>query len=800
MLSLLLLVAGLSWGQQQNLVPRAFRDFSGGYVDNVDPSNLKPNESPALLNVFVDDPVGSVRPRNGFTQCGTTPSGNPATALYSYNKADGTRRLLVSDNATVWSTPDCTNWITVRSGLSSSDQIYFSTVRDEVWMVNGTTWPSTWNGSTSTVLDGRANTPTTPTIPKCSFIEFWKERVWCGAPVGEPSAIYFSALTDSNGNDLSPSTGSLSWPADNVFQIDENAGSRLYGIKAYKNRLYAFKDNGIWEVGFNNEFDNFVRKTFASVGSRFQTSIIEREGLLEFAGRDGLYAFDGDNSIRISQKIENKYAALNQPLVSQNYKTWTQSSDFTVGQLSSATANATPGSVTLNTQPAALTNGNFELGFLSPWHCTVNAAPIYCKIHQHGVDGITDGNGSGSAAIEGTYSAVLYSTVAMNEYGLYIFDNAGSTRTTLTYNNGDFAINAVTTKTIDTSGYSGTVVRLHFNLVNGLGAVVGDLYSGTFTARGQLTFQYEVAAPHTGSGGFRKLDNFQSPQYLSSGTWTSEIYNTVAVSTWGAFNATSETNGGSVNYEIRYGVDDTAVGAMAFQAITPGSIIPAATNQIKVQLRARLVAPTDLDATPELQDVQISWNSGGNNTQKIYSWAWKNALWLSASSGTATTNNIVIHKTKLPLDAFTLHDLKIGPMTTYNDNFYAGASSHSAIYRMDTGTNDNGAAISWFWESKDENFGLPNNPKRLTEVNADYRNNNSCNIRFGYVRNQDTTYCVGNAPSATALGQGVGSRRLNFNSDPGYTFRFKVCDDQLDQAPTIIGIGGWTVPTPRRGD
>lgn len=140
-------------------------------------------------------------------------------------------------------------------------------------------------------------------------------------------------------------------------------------------------------------------------------------------------------------------------------------------------------------------------------------------------------------------------------------------------------------------------------------------------------------------------------------------------------------------------------------------------------------------------------------------------------------------------------------MARFNDNFYAASSTWSAIYRMDYGTNDNGAAIPWHWESRDENWGIPNNAKQLQEIDTDYRNNSACNIRIGYVQDQDTTYCVGNFPSPNALlASGVGSRKLNFNGGPAYTYRFKICDDQKDQVPTIVGIQAFAKPINRRGD
>jgi hypothetical protein len=801
-LALILGLVSVGWAQPQpNLAPVAYRDFSGGYVDNVDPSQLKPSESPDMVNVVVDDPVGSLKPRKGFALCGNLPSGNIPTNIYEYSRSDGTRRLIATDNSTVYSTPDCQAWTTIVSGMSSSAQVYFATVRDKLWIVNGSTWPATWDGTSYTLLDGRTNTPN-PAPPKCSFIEFWKERVWCGAPSGDPSGVAFSALTsaDSNAADLDPSTGTLSWPASNVFEIDQNAGSRVYGVKAYRNRLYAFKDNGVWEIGFESEFNNFVRKTYASVGSRYQTSITEADGILYFTGRDGIYAFDGDNALRISAKIDNKFKALNQPLISQNYKTWTSKTDYDQGSYSSATANDIAGAITISSQPASFTNGRFETGLLFP---------------MYGVETTTSPSGTGYAGIisaasnpkaegsviEGSYSAQALAYCAGDgpqTAALYIYNTAGTTVTTVS----SFS-SSLSTVTVDLTAFAGQTLTLHFyaNIFADTGyASSAHLYSSTFTAHGILSFQAATRGCGTYTG-FTALDNFQQFVYFSSGVWKSEIYNAVAVSTWGAFTATDISNGGSIAYGIRYGATSNLLQASSFQPITPGSIIPASITQTFIQLIATMTANTDLVHSPQVGPLQIAWNSGGNNTQKIYAGEWQNTLWVSASSGTATTNNIVLRRAKTPLDAWMPMGMQIGPMARFNDSFYGGASTHSAIYRLDYGTNDDGAAISWSWASKDENWGLPNNAKYLQEMDADYRNNAACNIRMGYVQDQNTTYCVGTAPSPNAiLASGTGSRRLNFNGGPAYTYRFKICDDQKDQVPTIIGVTGHARVINRRGD
>ena len=814
-LAALSLIVGLVSAQQlPQTIPTSIRDFSGGMVDNVDPVNLKSNESPDLLNVKIDDPVGSIKPRSGFLQCGTIPSGNTPTGLYEYTRSDGSRRLIATDNANIYSTPDCVAWTTIQTGLSSSAQVHFKTIRDKLWMVNGSTWPRTWDGTTTTVLDGVAAT-TPDNVPYCSYIEFWKERVWCGAPSGSPSAVNFSALTSADGSDLDPSTGTLSWPAINVFQIDQNAGSRLYGLKAYRNRLYAFKDNGIWEIGFDSDFNNFVRKTYSSVGSRYQSSIYEVDGILHFVGRDGIYAFDGDNAIRISEKIKNKFATLNQPIISQNYKIWDTQTQLGAGTFTQTSSLTVIGSVVTTGAESSVTNADFELGNLTDWTQAVSGTS--CGTGE-GVPCPCTGTGftaSNTSPIAGVYSGAI-------KYGLCIYDSGGATcggdnpegTPTHTYSilDGDSAVVlgpttiSVGVNTVDLTALTTNYIRFRATGSNGTGGYSGTMAPITVNTSAALTFQ--ASSTQEGSGSncetfFQtlRIDDVTYNAFASTGAWVSEQYNAVTVSTWGAFNANSSLNGGSIIYQIRVGKNTADISTKTWTTITPGTAINGTTSDVYVQTSASFTTVADALRSPELTSMQVSWNSGGSNTQQIYSFGNNNSLWISASSGTASTNNMVFQRAKNPLDAWMLHDLQIGPMAAFNDVFYAAASTHSAIYRMDYGTNDNGRAIPWHWTSRDENYGLPNNAKQMREMVADFRNNAACNIRVGFVQDANTTYCVGNTPAPNAnLVNGVGSRRLFFNGGPAYTYRFKVCDDTLDQVPVITGLGSYATPIQRRGD
>lgn len=780
LLGLLTLAANLCFGQQTPLIGANYRDFSGGYVDYVAPSNLQPNQSPNLLNVKIDDPPGSLKPREGLLQCGITPSGLKPTLLYeyNYNSGGGVPRFIVSDSSTVWQTQDCITFTTVTQKMAGGPLPSIATVRDRIWLVNRTTHVVTWDGSSESLLDGRTNTPN-PAPPRFNYIEFWNERVWGARTTTNPSGVYFSDLTDSNGNDLDPSTGTLAWPADNIIQIAQENGSPIYGIKVYRNALYVFKENGIWRIDFNGPFDITVSKTLSSAGTRYQTSIVEHDNLLFFAGIDGLYAFDGDRAVRVSDNFRNKFNSVNQTAVNQSQKTWDTTSDFNAGTYSSTTANDISGSVTLSSRTGTI--ANFDAGGL----IDISSNAFVCIPRT----GYSVGDACGPIAGPvwdgfGAYTAKVFGDNGIDSGTMYIIKKVDGS--TLAYT-GDGTLgvlssgsSAPSTYTVNSSAYSGTVVFLRFT---GGGT---SLYTSTFTIGSELTFQYLNT-----DRGLNWLDNIQSKLYFSSGVWTSEIHNLVEVSSFSTFDAESVAGGGSIAYSIRVGTSATAITQNAYTSISPGSLITGTTADIYVQVKATFTAVSTLDATPELQNVTVNTIRGNGSSQAIYSFSFGGNLYVTAATGTATTNNIVFVRSRLPLDSWTLYDWQIGPMAEFNDKFYSGASTHSAISRMNYGTNDGGAAINWFWESREETWERPNIRKYLMEITLDYRRGTETALGAGYSKDGGASYTT---KTTNAAGSGRGTSRLFVAGTNATDYRLKLSGSTLDGTVTVLGITGWARP------
>lgn len=601
----LALFATPTHAQNPTLTPATFADFTGGLNDRDDPANLKANESPDLLNVIIDE--GAIKPRGGYITCGKLPSGSVPTEMYNYSKSDGTQYLIVADNTNVYQTADCSNWTRIVTGQSATNKPTFRTVRDDLWFVNGATWAYKWDGSTTTILDGGANTPS-PAPPRGRYIEFWRERVWIASTSGDPSLLAFSAIVDSAGNDITPSTGTGAWPATNTLYIDRDGGSRIYGIKAYRDNIYVFKGNGIWRVDFRNDFDIQVIKTLSSVGSRFGSSIVEKDNVLHFVGPDGIYAFDGDNSVRLSDKISNKFRTISQPLTAEGTKIWTNQSDFEDGTFINSTATESPGSVVIVGTTGLVNNGGFETGSFSPWTCV--------RVGPNGGCGIGTGE-----AFTGVFGASVTASAASLIISLYVFDTAGTTVAERSHPLETAAY------TLNTSSGQGRLGRLHFATIDQVGNE-GHLYSPVITIGSIVRYNAGISAI-----GFGRLDDVEITVYEATATWTSDTYEAVGLSSWSFFDAESRTRGGSISYQVRVGSSALNVSTATWSGILAGSLIPGATWENFIQVRANLNAPSDLQNTPSLDSVSVGFLKGGSQTQTIYGASWKNRYWFTSNSG-----------------------------------------------------------------------------------------------------------------------------------------------------------------------
>jgi hypothetical protein len=120
------------------------------------------------------------------------------------------------------------------------------------------------------------------------------------------SRIYFSNIK---------TTGT--WTATDFIEIAKDDGQEITGIKVLSDRLVVFKTRSIYNVFFTGDVDiPFILpgggKSNSAVGCIAPYTIQELNNGLVFLSHDGFYFYDGINSFKISDKINDTVVGLNQ--------------------------------------------------------------------------------------------------------------------------------------------------------------------------------------------------------------------------------------------------------------------------------------------------------------------------------------------------------------------------------------------------------------------------------------------------------------------------------------------------------
>lgn len=286
--------------------PISFGDisFNGGLNSAAGPFALSNAESPELVNIDFDI-FGSIVSRNGYLNLSPASLGSfNSDGLYWFEYIDGssTSRKLVNvangkfykmDTDLVSGEPD-TAWDDATGGmtLTADNMCDFTTWHNKVFVVNGLNTPVQYNGTSLTA----GTLPVNVTRPK--YIEQFQNylfylNVYVNG-VREGSRFYWSDLNDES-----------VFPATSFIRVSDNDGTEITGGKVLSDRLVLFKERTIHNVfaTFDPDIPFTVQKSNSSVGCVAPWSIQDTQNNIVFLSQDGFYVYDGNNSIKISDKI-----------------------------------------------------------------------------------------------------------------------------------------------------------------------------------------------------------------------------------------------------------------------------------------------------------------------------------------------------------------------------------------------------------------------------------------------------------------------------------------------------------------
>jgi len=292
--------------------PFAFIKLGGGLNDTAGPLSVADNESPDLQNIDFDK-FGSIMPRRGYDILNTTAISDGANTITNsslglyYYKSPSTEKAInvVLDKVYKMDSLDGT-WDDITEThtplyTGSEQHVDFVTFKSKLFLTNNYDVPQQWSGSGSmsdmTVVSG---------LTRAKCIEVFQNYFFMANVVvsgtSAPTRLYYSAIKDET-----------SWNAADNLEIGYEDGEDIVALKVLGDRLIVYKERSIWYVVFTGNVDIpfLAFRSNSSVGCAAQFSVQRVNNTHIFVSWDGLYYFDGINSYKLSDKVNNTFRGLN---------------------------------------------------------------------------------------------------------------------------------------------------------------------------------------------------------------------------------------------------------------------------------------------------------------------------------------------------------------------------------------------------------------------------------------------------------------------------------------------------------
>jgi len=271
-------------------------DFSGGLNQRVNATMIKDNQSPDLLNCYIDN--GAIVKRSGCRRWNATAlDTKPVTSLTRYYREDGTKKLIGLCDDTLYYIPDNGGAATALTGatFTSGSRLEFSTYINNLYLCNQEDGYFKYDNSTITA-------PTD--APAARWImPHGDNRMWTANSENERSRVWFSGDSD-------PTSWAIN---DDYFEVSSDDGDEITGLSSFVDDLIIFKDNSIWVATgtYDPENELALTKRVSDAGCSAGRSIATINNRIYFLGKEGVYEFDGVAARLISEAVESTVKGIN---------------------------------------------------------------------------------------------------------------------------------------------------------------------------------------------------------------------------------------------------------------------------------------------------------------------------------------------------------------------------------------------------------------------------------------------------------------------------------------------------------
>jgi len=280
-------------------------NFNGGLNTTGGPLSLKENESPDLQNVDFSK-FGSVIKRNGYTTLNSSaiassPEGD-GLHWYEFDSSGTLTRFAVSVADGKLFKMDALDgtWDDVTGALTitATNHCYFENFLNEVYITNNLDVPFKWTGA------GNGATMTVPTgLTRAKWVVQFNNYLFLGnvavSGTRHGSRIYWSNFKDTG-----------TWSATDFIEVAKDDGQEITGMRVLSDRLVIYKSRSTYNLLFTGDADiPFILpnggKSNSAVGCASGYSIQDVNNGHVFLSQDGFYFYDGFNSFKISDKIND---------------------------------------------------------------------------------------------------------------------------------------------------------------------------------------------------------------------------------------------------------------------------------------------------------------------------------------------------------------------------------------------------------------------------------------------------------------------------------------------------------------
>ena len=278
---------------------------NGGLNTRAGALAVKDNQASDLQNVNLST-TGSIVKRNGNTKFGDSLSNvDNVTLIADYQLVGGTQKVVTASGNKIFKTDSTTDgtWDDITSGETITQDLVFdwSQFRNILVFTNGTDLVLAWDQTSSASDIKQLTVPTN--LTKAKHTAIFNEFHFLGnvtvSSTDHPSRLHFSNVGEVE-----------TWTDTDTVDVGrDKAEGRITMMEPLGDRLVVGKQFGaIYNVFFTGDSDlPFVtQKSFSQIGCGADRSAVVVNNVLFFWSTDGVgfYAYDGLNSIKISDRIQ----------------------------------------------------------------------------------------------------------------------------------------------------------------------------------------------------------------------------------------------------------------------------------------------------------------------------------------------------------------------------------------------------------------------------------------------------------------------------------------------------------------